>query len=368
MIGPNGAGKTTLIAQLVGRASPDAGAIRLRRRRRHRLPAPPRGRSAASRDRSRSRASSGTSPRSTTSRWPCRRTPATASGSGGRPGASPRCASPPARRSRSVGLGERADVPAATPGPRRAAPARDRHGAGHAAAAAPPRRAGGGHGRSTSRSAWSHLLRGLKGAATMLLVEHDMDAVFALADRITVHGLRAGDRHRPPGGDPRQPRGPPGLPRRGRACLMLALERWRRRTARARCSSGSAWTWRSGRGGHAARAQRHGQDDDGAGHHGHRARHGPARSGFDGPPIHGLPSYRVAQAGLGLVPEGRQIFPNLTVRENLVATAANRRRRAGAVDARAGVRAVPAARRARSASLGAGSPAASSRCWPSAAR
>jgi branched-chain amino acid transport system ATP-binding protein len=35
----------------------------------------------------------------------------------------------------------------------------------------------------------------------------------------------------------------------------------------------------------------------------------------------GLPSYRVAQAGLGLVPEGRQIFPNLTVRENLVATA-----------------------------------------------
>jgi branched-chain amino acid transport system ATP-binding protein len=36
----------------------------------------------------------------------------------------------------------------------------------------------------------------------------------------------------------------------------------------------------------------------------------------------GLPSYRVAQAGLGLVPEGRQVFPNLTVRENLVATAA----------------------------------------------
>ena len=33
-----------------------------------------------------------------------------------------------------------------------------------------------------------------------------------------------------------------------------------------------------------------------------------------------LPSYRVAQAGIGLVPEGRQVFPNLTVRENLVAT------------------------------------------------
>jgi len=50
----------------------------------------------------------------------------------------------------------------------------------------------------------------------------------------------------------------------------------------------------------------------------------PARSGtisFQGAPIQDLPSYRVAQAGLGLVPEGRQIFPNLTVRENLVATA-----------------------------------------------
>jgi len=57
----------------------------------------------------------------------------------------------------------------------------------------------------------------------------------------------------------------------------------------------------------------------------------PARSGsiqFDGKPLRGLASYRVAQAGLGLVPEGRQIFPNLTVRENLVATAANRRGRA----------------------------------------
>ena len=45
---------------------------------------------------------------------------------------------------------------------------------------------------------------------------------------------------------------------------------------------------------------------------------------FGGRPLHGLPSYRVAQAGLGLVPEGRQVFPNLTVRENLVATAARR--------------------------------------------
>jgi branched-chain amino acid transport system ATP-binding protein len=43
---------------------------------------------------------------------------------------------------------------------------------------------------------------------------------------------------------------------------------------------------------------------------------------FEGAPIGHLPPYRIARLGLGLVPEGRQVFPNLTVRENLVATAA----------------------------------------------
>ena len=45
---------------------------------------------------------------------------------------------------------------------------------------------------------------------------------------------------------------------------------------------------------------------------------------FDGRDIRTLPAYRVAKLGIGLVPEGRQIFPNLTARENLIATAANR--------------------------------------------
>jgi len=45
---------------------------------------------------------------------------------------------------------------------------------------------------------------------------------------------------------------------------------------------------------------------------------------FEGRPLIGLPPYRIAQAGLGLVPEGRQVFPTLTVEENLVATAAAR--------------------------------------------
>jgi branched-chain amino acid transport system ATP-binding protein len=53
----------------------------------------------------------------------------------------------------------------------------------------------------------------------------------------------------------------------------------------------------------------------------------PARAGairFSGQEVRRLPSFRIAQLGIGLVPEGRQIFPNLTVRENLVAAASNR--------------------------------------------
>jgi branched-chain amino acid transport system ATP-binding protein len=45
---------------------------------------------------------------------------------------------------------------------------------------------------------------------------------------------------------------------------------------------------------------------------------------FAGQSIGSWPTYRVARAGLALVPEGRQVFPNLSVLENLVATAANR--------------------------------------------
>ncbi|CAO3430027.1 ABC transporter ATP-binding protein [Azospirillum endophyticum] len=41
---------------------------------------------------------------------------------------------------------------------------------------------------------------------------------------------------------------------------------------------------------------------------------------FRGSDIHRMPSYRIARLGIGLVPEGRRVFPNLTVRENLIAT------------------------------------------------
>ncbi|MFZ1468629.1 MAG: ABC transporter ATP-binding protein [Paracoccaceae bacterium] len=58
----------------------------------------------------------------------------------------------------------------------------------------------------------------------------------------------------------------------------------------------------------------------------------PLRAGqvdYDGRAIAGLAPEKVARLGFGLVPEGRQVFPTLSVRENLVATAANRRRVSG---------------------------------------
>ncbi|MEK9642377.1 MAG: ATP-binding cassette domain-containing protein, partial [Paracoccaceae bacterium] len=53
---------------------------------------------------------------------------------------------------------------------------------------------------------------------------------------------------------------------------------------------------------------------------------------FEGTDISSFPSYKVAKLGIGLVPEGRQIFPLLTVRENLLATAANRHNLSSAWD------------------------------------
>jgi branched-chain amino acid transport system ATP-binding protein len=52
----------------------------------------------------------------------------------------------------------------------------------------------------------------------------------------------------------------------------------------------------------------------------------PASGGsisFEGFELVGQPSFKIANLGLGLVPEGRQIFPNLSMMENLIATASN---------------------------------------------
>ena len=97
-----------------------------------------------------------------------------------------------------------------------------------------------------------------------------------------------------------------------------------------------------------------------------KPRHGEVR--VRGTPMTGAEPYLVARQGIAYVPEGRGIFPNLTVRENLVmaARAGPDGRRDWTLRARA--RDVSAPRRAPRHTAAGSSPAASSRCSPSAAR
>ena len=121
------------------------------------------------------------------------------------------------------------------------------------------------------------------------------------------------------------------------------------------------------RGGDADRPQRHGQDHDHPRADGPAAAAAAAARPSTGGSLVGLPPYRIAQAGIGLVPEGRQIFPTLTVEENLVATARRALRQARwTLDAR--LRVLSRASPSGAATWATSSPAASSRCWRSAAR
>ena len=88
---------------------------------------------------------------------------------------------------------------------------------------------------------------------------------------------------------------------------------------------------------------------------------------FRGERIERLPADRIARLGIALVPEGRQIFPNLSVHEHLVAFAGNRSGRSDPWTIDRVFELFPrlkSARKTRATS----SPAASSRCSPSAER
>ena len=63
-----------------------------------------------------------------------------------------------------------------------------------------------------------------------------------------------------------------------------------------------------------------------------------SRVTFDGQDLLALPPHEIVEAGIALVPEGRGIFAELTVRENLELGAYARRARAGEVDALARVK------------------------------
>ena len=212
----------------------------------------------------------------------------------------------------------------------------------------------------------------MRRQVTILLVEHDMEAVFALADRITVlvygrviasgmpEAIRSneevkraylGDQHAV-------------TPMTDAPLLEIAgIETF---YGLSQVLFGMSLHGPHGRDRGPDGPQRHGQDHDGPLDHGPaagaRGRHPVRRPG-----IRGLPSFRIAQLGIGLVPEGRQIFPNLSVRENLVAASGNR---LGASDPWTLERSTICSRGWPSAAAiwAARSRAASSRCWRSAAR
>ena len=184
IIGPNGAGKTTLIAQLAGDLRSDAGAVRFAGEDITRLSAPAR----SLRGLARSFKITSIFPDFTTLDNVALAVQAHAGHSFRfwRAAREERSLREPARAVlEEVGLGARADVPAAS-----LAHGEQRQLEVAMALATRPRlllldEPVAGMGVEESQR-MVQFLATLKGRATMILVEHDMDAVFTLADRISV--------------------------------------------------------------------------------------------------------------------------------------------------------------------------------------
>jgi branched-chain amino acid transport system ATP-binding protein len=88
---------------------------------------------------------------------------------------------------------------------------------------------------------------------------------------------------------------------------------------------------------------------------------------YQGKPIHRLPAHQIVALGVGHVPEGRKIFPRLTVEENLEIGAYLEKDRK-VVEEAEGSRSTPSSPASTSGGTRRAGrfPEASSRCWPSA--
>ncbi|GAB4182573.1 MAG: ABC transporter ATP-binding protein [Thalassobaculales bacterium] len=184
VIGPNGAGKTTLINQITGEIAPDAGRIRFRGRDVTMLPVHARARMGLARSYQITSVMPGFTAEDNVA-------VAVQAGQGhsfrflADARRDRRLREPARALLEQVGLGGRADVPAALMS----------HGehrqlelamalAGEPAMLLLDEPMAGMGGEDAARMVAA--LKALKGRYTMMLVEHDMDAVFALADSITV--------------------------------------------------------------------------------------------------------------------------------------------------------------------------------------
>ena len=203
----------------------------------------------------------------------------------------------------------------------------------------------------------------------VLIIEHDMDLVFRFAERITVLVRRRGVRRRHAAGDRRQPARARRLSRAGRPWLKRARAETPSSSRASRPATARPWCWRTStsRSSPARCISVIGRNGVGkttllATIMGHTTLHKgeccwPARS------LNRVPIYRRAAAGLGFVPQEREIFPSLSVRENLEVGA-----RPGRWTQERVFELFPQSARSGSTTAATSSPAASSRCCRSRAR
>ena len=215
-----------------------------------------------------------------------------------------------------------------------------------------------------SRSETEHavaLIRRVTEGKTLVIVEHDMGVVFDLADRISVLVYGEVIATDTPAADPRatpQCRRPTWAPP-SRRPAMLEVHGLHAYYGKSHILHGV--DFRVGEGEIVSLLGRNGvgRSTTIKAIMGDVVRRG--LGALQGRELIGLKTHQIAHAGLGYVPENRDIFPQLTVRENLMLGMKSTRAGRPLVDGRH-VRAVSAAARTRRHAAAACCPAASSRC------
>ncbi len=173
------------------------------------------------------------------------------------------------------------------------------------------------------------VIRGIRErGVSILMIEHLMRAIMSLSDRILVLNLGRELAARPAASGRERSQGDRSLSRRSQAVVARSGRRdgraaaasrrtWKPAMAACRCCGASRSSVAAARHDDAGRRQRRRQDHDAARHH---RQHPAVRAGrvlFRGEDVTQLPPHAKAERGLVLVPEGRQLFSEMSVEENL---------------------------------------------------